>query len=160
MGEKPVFDEYYSLWLLLAQTRSAIFKARHKKVGQYLPPNQAAALISIWDRNGRMTPALLARGLFLEPHSVSELIDRMQLNGLVAKEKDRRRGNVVRIKITQKGIDVCKKVMGQGLIHTYMTKLSAGQRKTLRESLEILYANAQNDLGIRKEDAVAIGDKG
>ena len=107
-----------------------------------------------------MTPALLSRGLFLEPHSVSELIDRMQINGLVTKEKDRKRGNVVRIKITQKGIDVCKKVMGQGLIRSYMTKLSAGQRKTLRESLEILYANALNDIGISKADTVTVGDEG
>lgn len=44
ISEKPVFDDFYNLWLLLSQTRSAIFKVRHKNVGQYLHPNQATAL--------------------------------------------------------------------------------------------------------------------
>src|SRR4030042_6544065 len=113
MGERPVYDEYYHLWLLLSQTRSAIFKVRHKKVGQYLPPNQAAALVSIWALEGRITPAALSRRLFLEPHTVSELINRMQKKGLVTKEKDRQRGNVVRISITEKGQEVCKLPLGQ-----------------------------------------------
>ncbi len=152
MGEKPVFDDYYRLWLLLSQTRSAIFKVRHKKVGKYLPPNQAAALISIWGRDGQITPALLARGLFLEPHTVSELIARMQQNGLVTKKKDRRKGNVVRIKITEKGREVCKKVMGQDLIRSYMSELSAEQRENLRESLRVLYKIALKELGIEEED--------
>ena len=37
----------YQLWLLLSQTRSALFKAREKKTGQHLHPNQATALITM-----------------------------------------------------------------------------------------------------------------
>jgi len=151
MVEKPVFDKYYSLWLLLSQTRSAIFKVRHKKVGQYLHPNQAAALISIWAFEGQVTPAALSRRLFLEPHSVSELIIRMQKNGLVTKKKDKKRGNVVRISITKKGREVCQQVMGQELIHQLLASLSDEQRKQLRECLLILYAEALKELGIEGE---------
>ncbi|OGO32479.1 MAG: hypothetical protein A2Z29_06660 [Chloroflexi bacterium RBG_16_56_11] len=81
MKELPFMDEQYRLWLLLSQTRSAVFKARHKKFGQYLHPNQAAALVNIWAYHGRTTPASLARQLFLEPHSASELIIRMEKKG-------------------------------------------------------------------------------
>jgi DNA-binding MarR family transcriptional regulator len=151
MGEKPVFDDYYGLWLLLSQTRSAIFKVRHKKVGQYLHPNQAAALISIWALDGQVTPAALSRRLFLEPHSVSELIIRMQKKGLVTKKKDKVRGNVVRISITKKGREVSKQVIGQDLIHQIMSSLSDEQREQLRECLSILYAEALKELGIEGE---------
>jgi len=160
MGEKPVFDEYYNLWLLLAQTRSAIFKVRHKKVGQYLPPNQAAALISIWAQDGRATPLALSRRLFLEPHTVSELIKRMQQKGLVTKKKDRQRGNIVRISITEKGREVCKKVIGQDLIRRYMSALSGEQREKLRESLTILLTMALEELGIDTQEPLLTGDKG
>jgi DNA-binding MarR family transcriptional regulator len=151
MAPKPVIDEYYRLWLLLSQTRSAIFKVRHKKVGQYLHPNQAAALVSIWALEGQVTPAALSRRLFLEPHSVSELIIRMQKKGLVTKKKDKKRGNVVRISITKKGREVCEQVMGQSLIHQIMSSLSDEQLERLRASLLILYAKALEELGIEGE---------
>jgi DNA-binding MarR family transcriptional regulator len=148
MTEKPVFDEYYSLWMLFSQTRSAIFKVRHKKVGKYLPPNQAAALVAVWDWQGRITLAVLSQRLFLEPHTVSELIKRMQHKGLVTKKKDAQRGNVVRITITEKGQEVCKKAIGQEFIHSYMSALTAGQREELREILTVLHNKALKELGI------------
>jgi MarR family transcriptional regulator, organic hydroperoxide resistance regulator len=158
-NKKPIFDEYYSLWLLLSQTRSAIFKVRHKKVGQYLHPNQAAALVSIWALDGRITPAALSRRLFLEPHTVSELINRMQNKGLVTKKKDRERSNVVRIHITEKGREVCRKAMGQELIHKFLSKLSALQREQLHASLTILYQAALEELGMEGEAPLLTGDE-
>lgn len=157
MTETPVFDEFYSLWLLLSQARSAIFKVRHKKVGQYLHPNQAAALIAIWSFQGQITPAALARRLFLEPHTVSELINRMQLKGLVVKKKDREKGNIVRISITGKGIEACKKIMGQELIHHFMSLLTARQREQLRECLSVLYKEALKELDIAETNPILPG---
>jgi len=150
--EKPSFGKYYNLWLLLSQTRSAVFKVRHKKIGQYLPPNQAAALISIWGMEGRITPLQLSRRLFLEPHTVSEIVSRIEKKGLVTKEKERHIGNTVRIKITEKGIETCKKVMGQDLIGEYMSRLSEEQRVYLKESLMILYRAALKDLGFPDQE--------
>jgi hypothetical protein len=66
-GNLPLIDEYYGLWLLLSQTRAAVFKARHKMLGKYVHFNQAAALVNIWTNNGRATPAMLSRHLFLDP---------------------------------------------------------------------------------------------
>ena len=147
----PFLDDYYRLWLLLSQTRSAIFKVRHKKVGQYLHPNQAAALVSIWALEGQVTPATLSRRLFLEPHTVSELIIRMEKKGLVTKRKDRKRGNIVRISITQKGREVCRRAMGQELIRDIMSSLSDEQREQLWSSLSVLYREALKELGLEGE---------
>jgi DNA-binding MarR family transcriptional regulator len=154
MDNSLVLDKYYRLWLLLSQTRSAIFKVRHKKVGQYLPPNQAAALVSIWALEGQVTPAALAHRLFLEPHSVSELIIRMEKKGLVSKTKDNVRGNVVRISITDKGRDVCLRAMGQDFIHRIIATLSDEQREQLDTCLTILYTEALKELGMEGEPAV------
>jgi DNA-binding MarR family transcriptional regulator len=147
VNEKIILDDYYRLWLLLTQTRAAIFKLRHKKVGQYLHPNQAAALVSVWAMDGRVTPAALARRLFLEPHTVSELIIRMEKKGLVTKRRDKENATVVRISITDKGREVCQQVMGQELIQTVMSKLSDEQRAQLNTSLEILFNEAIKELG-------------
>ena len=154
MENSLVMDEHYRLWLLLSQTRSAIFKVRHKKVGQYLPSNQAAALVSIWVLEGQVTPAALARRLFLEPHSVSELIIRMEKKGLVTKTKDNVRGNVVRISLTDKGRDVCLRAMGQDFIHMIISALSDEQREQLHACLTILYQRAVKELGMEGEPAM------
>jgi DNA-binding MarR family transcriptional regulator len=154
MNTSLVMDEYYRLWLLLSQTRSAIFKVRHKKVGQYLHPNQAAALVAIWAFEGQVTPAALARRLFLEPHSASELIIRMEKKGLVTKTRDSIRGNVVRITITDKGRDVCIRAMGQDFIHMIISALSDEQREQLHACLTILYQRAVEELGMEGEPAV------
>ena len=152
MAKTPLLDDYYRLWLLLSQTRSAIFKVRHKKVGQYLHPNQMAALVSIWALKGQVTPATLARRLFLEPHTVSELIIRMEKKGLVTKRKDRKKGNIVRISITRKGQQLCSQAMGQELIRDIIYSLSDKQREQLRSSLTVLYEEALKQLGIEGEN--------
>lgn len=151
VSDPPEFDEYYRLWLLLAQTRSAIFKVRHKVIGQYLHPNQAAALVSIWAMQGQITPAVLSRRLFLEPHSVSELIMRMQKKGLVSKKKDKKRGNVVRISMTEKGKEMCRHVMGKELIARVMSVLTDKQRDQLRTCLTVLMTEALRELGMEEE---------
>ncbi|MFA5309053.1 MAG: MarR family winged helix-turn-helix transcriptional regulator [Dehalococcoidales bacterium] len=155
---KPIYDSDYSLWLLLSETRSAISKARHKKVGLYLPPNQAAALVSVWALDGQATPAVLSRHLFLEPHTVSELVNRMHKNGLVTKKKDMEKGNMVRIAITAKGRQVCRKMMGQEIIRRFMEMLSEEQRKQLRASLMTLYKGALQELGITAVSPLLTGD--
>jgi DNA-binding MarR family transcriptional regulator len=151
MEELPFMDECYDLWLLLSRTRSSIFKARHKKFGQYMHPNQAAALVMIWRFGGQATLAGLANQLFLEPHSTSELVDRMQKKGLVTKTRDRTRGNIVRVSITDKGRKICSELVQADFIRGIMSELSTGQRQRLRSSLSILLRAALRELGMKDE---------
>jgi DNA-binding MarR family transcriptional regulator len=146
MGESTIIDEYYQLWLMLSQTRAAIFKARDKKTGRYMPPNQAAALVIIWAFQGQATPTILSRYLCLERHSVSELISRMEVKGFVVKNKKLKKA--VRIEITPKGQDICFRAMETKFIRGVMSSLSDEQREQLRQILQILLNTAREELGI------------
>ncbi len=148
MDETPLIDEYYKLWLLLSQTRSAIFKARHKKFGRYMHPNQAAALVMIWFYNDQITPTVLAKYLFLEPHSISELVDRMRKKGLVTKKRDKTKGHIVRLSVTEKGRTVCSELVRMDFIRILMSELTARQRKQLWTCLSILFRAAMKELGM------------
>jgi DNA-binding MarR family transcriptional regulator len=147
MVESAFLDEYYFLWLLLSQTRAAIFKARDKKTGRYMPPNQAAALVLIWAFQGQATPTILSRYLCLERHSVSELITRMETKGFVYKNKKLKKA--VRVEITAKGQEICSRAMETNYIRQIMSRLSADQRGQLRQILQILLSTARDELGIR-----------
>ena len=149
MGDTPFIDEYYRLWLLLAQTRSAIFKSREKRSGRYVPSNQAAALVFIWGFKGQITPTILARYFSLERHSVSELITRMVASGLITKHRDENDKKVVRIALTPKGRELCVKVMDAEYIRSVMSELTAEQREQLETYLGILLKRAREELGIK-----------
>jgi DNA-binding MarR family transcriptional regulator len=146
MKELPFDNEFYGLWLLLSQTRSAIFKARHKKFGQYMHPNQAATLVAVWRYSGQATPAMLSRHLFLEPHTTSELITRMAKKGLIKKSRDKTRKNGIRVSITEKGREMCSNVMHADFIRSIMSSLSEAQRQQLQSWLTILNEAAQKEL--------------
>jgi len=49
---------------------------------------QAAVLFVVRNMKTAATPAEISRRLFREPHTVSELIKRMEKQGLVRKKKD------------------------------------------------------------------------
>lgn len=149
--ELTFIDDKYRLWLLIWHTRAAISKARHKKFGRYLHPNQAAALVNIWSCHGRATPAMLSRLLFLEPHSTSELIIRMEKKGLVKRKKDRKKGNLVRISITPKGRALCTKVVQADYIRGLISSLTAEQQQQLRDALWTLFKAVLKELGTEGE---------
>ena len=147
MAKITFLDENYSLWLLLFQTRSALFKARQKKVGKYIHFNMAAALVTIWAFDGKTTPAMLSRRLFLEPHSVSELVIRMEKKGLITKKKDSKRENIIRVSITEKGRKFCLQAVQADFVRNIMASLSDEQKEQLRVCLRILYEEALKELG-------------
>jgi DNA-binding MarR family transcriptional regulator len=145
MDEKLPLDKYYKLWLLLSQTRAALFRSRQKLAGQYLHPNQANALITIWALEGKATPTMLSHVLFLELHSISELISRMETKGLVKKTKEK---NHVRIAITEKGRVMGHKVIQIDFVRKIMSNLSDEELKQLEASLSKLFQSALDELKI------------
>jgi DNA-binding MarR family transcriptional regulator len=146
MEEPFPINSQYELWLLLSQTRSAIYRARQENAGSYLHHNQATALCIIWIHQGQATPAMLSRSLFLERHSVSELISRMEENGLVKKTRDEKKKNVVRIAITEKGREVGHLITQHAFIESIINSLDQQQQEQLKTSLTILLKAAQKSL--------------
>jgi DNA-binding MarR family transcriptional regulator len=139
-------DKLYDLWLLLSQTRAAIYRARQEKTGHYLHPNQALALCNIWAYNGQATPVMLSRALYLERHSVSELISRMEENGLVKKTRDSKKKNVVRVAITEKGRKMGQQVIQREFVNGIISTLSEEQQDQLKTALNLLLQAAQKSM--------------
>ena len=94
------------LWVLIAQTRDAILRARELEYAQYGISNERrAVLMIIQNYGGRATPVDIARDLFRELHSVTEMLARMEKDGLVTKHKGTGRSKV-EVSLTEKGRDV------------------------------------------------------
>jgi DNA-binding MarR family transcriptional regulator len=141
-------DPCYSLWLLLSETKSALFKAREKKIGHYVHANQASVLVYIWFRDGQATISEMSKTVSREIHTVSELISRMEKKGLVIKTRDPKRKNVTHLAVTEKGRDMAQEVIQIDFVRKMISTLSAEQQRQLSSILNTLLKAAQNELGI------------
>ena len=140
-------DPCYSLWLLLSQTKSALFKAREKKIGHYVHANQASVVVYIWFRDGQATISEMSKSVSREIHTISELISRMEKKGLVTKSKDPNRKNVTHLAVTEKGREMAQEVIQIEFVRKVMSALTADQQAQLRSILNTLLKAAQNELG-------------
>ena len=146
------YDLYYNLWVLLAQTKDAVLRARQKELHRYgISATQSAALFAIQAIGDKATPAEISRWLFREPHSVSELLSRMEKEGLVRKTKDLDRKNQVRVELTEKGYEAYDQSMKQESIHKIMSSLSEEAREQLRSCLQTLRDEALKELGVEPQ---------
>jgi len=148
---QDIYSDYY-LWVLFSQTRDAISKARERELlSQHISERHAQLLFIIKLIGRNATPAKIARWLLREPHSISEIIDRMEKQGLLKKVKDLDRKNQVRIEITKKGIDQYKRSFIPKNIPDTLSVLSDDERKQFISSLLKLRNKAIEHVGVNYE---------
>ncbi len=146
-NDYPFANPQYQLWLHLSGTKSIISKARQTKLGKYTHHNQAAALNLIWSMDGKATPGFISRALFLQHHTVSELLTRLENKGLIRKHRDEQTRNVVRLNITGKGKAYCVEVTQGDLIKRVMGALTVPEQEQLRTLLSKLIDAANREMG-------------
>jgi DNA-binding MarR family transcriptional regulator len=142
-------DEDFKLWGLLGQTADVALRARWKELNRYgISPIEAGVLWVIQAIGEKATPAEITRWLLREPHTVSELLSRMEKEGLVTKTKDLERKNLVRVSITEKGRQAYKQSTKRKSIHKLLSVLSEEERQQMMASLEKLRKRALKELRV------------
>ena len=137
-------DQDYGLCVLLQQASKAILEACQQELKQYgISPGQAMVLFVIKAIGDKATPAEIARWILQKPHSVSELVSRMEKQGLVRKVKDLDRKNLVRVVLTEKGREAYYHSTRRESIHQIMSFLSEEGRQQLRHCLQTLRDKAR-----------------
>lgn len=144
MTEFSSMDKDFYLWHLLNYTQYVIGKARQKELARCdISPRESAVFLALQAIGKEATPAKISRWLLREPHSISELLSRMENAGLIRKVKDLTRKNMVRVVLTDKGCEAQNKGSTLVTIHKIMSSLSEEERQQLNSSLRILLHSAQ-----------------
>jgi len=147
MKDFPV-DQDYELWVLLAQVREVMFKARQKELQRYnLSPRQSAVLFIIHAIGDKVTPAEISRWLLRESQSVSEILSRMEKQGLLRKVKNLDRKNLVGVELTEKGIEAYNQSLRRESIHRIVSYLSDEERRQLYAILNTLRDGVLREAG-------------
>jgi DNA-binding MarR family transcriptional regulator len=132
-------------WVLWDRTAHAVRRAREieLRLTADLSGVEASLLAFVKESKGPVTPSVLARQLHREPHTVSGLVSRMEKRGLVKKEKNLGRRNLVRVTLTKKGEEAFKKQGKVSVPSTIMlTALTDKERAALRDYLAKLHKRA------------------
>ncbi len=145
-GEKAFY-----LWVLLAQAKDAIHKARNRELDKYnITTWRSAVFVRIEALGDKATPAQISRWLLREPHSTSELLTRMEKEGLVKRVKDLDKKNMVRVVITEKGHELRKKSRETETLHNIMSCLSEEECRIMWSCLKKLRDRALQEIGIEE----------
>ena len=161
MASKKTYrcDEVDAAWLLLEQTRNAIFKAREFELEQLgISTIQAGVMFVIQTTGGRARPAEIARWLVREPHSISGLLTRMEGDGLLRREPDPERKNSVSIVLTAEGQAICDKTFRRESVREAFAGLNDEERKDLMGSLIRLRDRALKDRRVRNKPPFPTAD--
>ena len=146
----PEVDEFFSLWVLIAQTRDAMLRARERDYARFGITNERRAILHIIDSNGgRATPVDIARDLFRELHSVTGMLKRMEDAGLISRHKGSGRSKV-EVRLTDEGRDVLVRSRGSETDMRILSVLTKRERERLASYLLRVRGKVLDDLGIRE----------
>lgn len=144
----PSRDEFFTLWLLLAQTRDAFLRARERDHARYGISNERRAVLTVIQANGgSATPVLIARALLRELHSVSELLKRMEKDGLVMRTSSTGRSRA-EVRLTDAGLEIHEQSLHSQIDRRILSALTKQERLRLAALLGKVRASALKDLGI------------
>jgi DNA-binding MarR family transcriptional regulator len=141
-------DYYLYIWTLIRHLDDAMVRARDKELHTYgLTVSQAAMLSTIHSLDNKATPAEIARSQLREPATVSNILKRMEKDGLVRRVKDTTYKNQINIILTDKGHKTYGNVKKRGTIRRIMSQLSDEQLQQLEPCLDKLLHLAVSELG-------------
>jgi len=150
-GQKPQgysADDPFLLWALIAQTKDAILKARQRDYARFgISDDRRAILYIIVNNGGTATPVVIARNLFRELHSVTEMLKRMEKDGLVERRKGTGRSKI-EVVITPQGLDVFEQSYHNETDQRIFSVLTKQERERLSQYLWKLRSRVLEDLGI------------
>lgn len=141
-------DEYFSLFVLIAQTKDAMLRARQVEYDPHGISNERRALLwIIQSYGGQATPAEIGRRFFRELHSITEMLKRMEKDGLVTRHQGSGRSKSV-VKLTEKGSETLRQSLHNETDKRILSVLSSEERDQLAISLGKLREKALTELGV------------
>jgi DNA-binding MarR family transcriptional regulator len=141
-------DDPFLLWVLIAQTKDGILKARQRDYARFgISDDRRAILYIIMTNGGTATPVVIARNLFRELHSVTEMLKRMEKDGLVERRKGSGRSKI-EVAITEKGREVFEQSHHNETDQRIFGALTKQERERFSQSLWKLRSRVLEDLGI------------
>lgn len=132
-------QKYYSLWMTMVRTKDAIHRVREKELHQcQISPEQSGILGYVMELDNNAIPADICRLSFRKANTISITLDRMAKKGLIHRGKDKKRRNIIRVSLTEKGKDIYYQTTLRRSIQEIFSALSDQECQQLESCFGIL----------------------
>ena len=132
----------YELWVALTRAYYHTHKIREKELrsmGLTIAQSTVLDIIDECNKSGvDCTPVEISKQLLKAGSTTTEIINRMEVAGLVRKVQDLDRKNMVRVEMTSKGEELYEKSRMVEYLHKVFTKVTSGRRYSLLSYLNKL----------------------
>ena len=143
----PYADEDYRLFYMLLRVREMLFGARERELFQHnIRPRHSACLFAIKELGDKATPNEIAKIVHRKPHSISVMLQRMEKNGLIKKNRVPNGGNRVIATLTEEGEHAFKLSIKRESLHRIFSALTKTQREQLKDCLKTLWESGQKEI--------------
>ena len=123
-------DKEYDLWILLNRVYHMIAKLRKLESLRFkILPTQSYFLFIIKALGNETTPTELSRYVYQERSSVSDILNRMEKQGLILKTKKSGEKKRVIVTITEKGEESLRLSRNREYLHRVMSSLTDEERQ-------------------------------
>ena len=142
----------HNLWAWILQVYTAMDRARKRELFKYnINRSQGSVLTVVYTLGNEATLDKIAQMLFRKRNTISEVLSRMEKQGLVTRVKDLKEKNRVRILLTEKGINASHQASKRENITRIMSCLTKEERHQLRSCCQKLYDKALEELGMQPD---------
>ena len=139
MKKQNLSDSNFELWHLVGKVNHSLMKARQKELNQYrIPARQAYILRTMQDLGKNTTLSELAKKVEREVHVISRQTVKMENDGLIKRIKDTPKSNLLRLELTEKGLEMIKVSRRSKSIDMIFSYLSPEKRKQLESTLNLI----------------------
>jgi DNA-binding MarR family transcriptional regulator len=126
----------YDLWRLFSSAHQILSYASEKQLRSYGISHEIAALLSaIYLLGEDIMPIDLARVMRRKPQTITGIIRRMEVKGLIKKTRDANKKNIFRLSLTEKGLNAYKKASLIDVYHKVFGNIQGEKRRILVDLL-------------------------
>jgi DNA-binding MarR family transcriptional regulator len=148
-------EKEYDTWILLSRVYHMIAKLRRLELAKYnIQPVQAYILFILHALGGETSPTELARYAYEHKSAISDILIRMEKQGLITKIKKVIGNGRVKVKLTEKGEESLRLSLEREFLRQVMTGLTPEKTEQLESYLELIRDNAMNLLDIQEKQIV------
>jgi MarR family transcriptional regulator, organic hydroperoxide resistance regulator len=157
MDDSNELDVEYDTWILLSRVYRMIANLRRMELSKYeILPVQAYILLVISKLGNDTSPSEISQYVYQQKNSVSDILNRMEKQGLVQKTEVSGKKARIHIKLTEEGERVLKLSREREYLHKVMSSLTREKTKQLVSCLEILRDNALNQFALNEKRFVPL----
>jgi DNA-binding MarR family transcriptional regulator len=124
------------LFELINKIRDIFLKLRFREVQKDITHYKRAYLLPIIDRLGdNAIPVEIARQLYRKRNTITELLNKMEQDGLILKVKEKSNKKIIKVRLTEEGRKKLKIFNTRSSVHSILSFLKPDELKILENNL-------------------------